>query len=171
MPKHRPLPALEELQARLLYEPATGLFRWTVTPKRGIPAGAVAGWTDGRGYVQIGYQKKRYYGHRLAWLFVHGKDPGDKDIDHANQNRSDNRITNLRLADRAENMWNRGACVTNKSGYKGVCWSKSNGWFAQVKRRGEYYSASGFATAEAAYEWTCAMREELHAEFVSHGTG
>jgi hypothetical protein len=169
MPKSKPLPPLAELSARLSYDPQAGIFTWKVEPRRGMKAGAIAGCIDSNGYVQIRHNKKIIFAHRLAWLFFYGEDPGDKDIDHVNQNRSDNRITNLRLADRAENMWNRGACVTNKSGYKGVCWSNSNGWFAQVKRRGEYHSASGFATAEAAYQWTCAVREALHGEFVSHG--
>jgi len=53
----------------------------------------------------IGLLGKRYYAHRLAWLYVYGVWP-DGDTDHINRNKHDNRIANLRSCSRSENMLN-----------------------------------------------------------------
>jgi hypothetical protein len=49
------------------------------------------------GYVQIKISGKLYHAHRLAWLYVYGYMP-EKEIDHINRIRDDNRIANLREA-------------------------------------------------------------------------
>ncbi|MGK6932818.1 HNH endonuclease [Escherichia coli] len=55
------------------------------------------------------------------------------DIDHINLVRDDNRIANLRLATRSQNIQNVNKKANNKSGYKGVSWDKkSRKWRAQI---------------------------------------
>ena len=44
----------------------------------------------------------------------------NEEIDHINGDKQDNRIQNLRLCTRAENIMNRGKSKKNTSGYKGV---------------------------------------------------
>jgi hypothetical protein len=46
--------------------------------------------------------------------------PQDKQIDHKNRNRLDNRRTNLRICTVSENQMNRGKTKSNTSGFKGV---------------------------------------------------
>lgn len=47
-----------------------------------------------------------YPAHRLAWAYVYGKFPPDY-IDHIDFDKSNNRITNLRLADEYESSQHR----------------------------------------------------------------
>src|SRR5689334_8954571 len=49
---------------------------------------------------------QRYPAARLIWTFHHGAIPADYVIDHINGDVGDDRIENLRLATRANNMWN-----------------------------------------------------------------
>lgn len=81
------------------------------------------GTKQNKGYVVIGADKKRYMAHRLAWLYVYGCWPSN-DLDHINQNKSDNRIANLRQASRSKNMHNVSLHKHNSSGHKGVSWHK-----------------------------------------------
>ena len=65
---------------------------------------------------------------------MHGEWPAQQ-IDHINQNKSDNRIANLREVDSFANCQNVGANARNKSGVKGVCWV-GNKWRAMIHHRG-----------------------------------
>ena len=96
---------------RLLdYDPDTGVFRWREHSNVNY-VGAVAGCSMGSGYRRLGIAGKRYYEHRLAWLYVHGVWPTNQ-IDHINNVKDDNRICNLREATVSQNH-------ANKSKYKG----------------------------------------------------
>ena len=78
----------------------------------------------------------RSMAHRLAWFFVYGYLP-NSEIDHINRQRADNRIANLRLANRSVNMHNTNIAKNNKSGVTGIHWKKShNKWSAQVYLHG-----------------------------------
>ena len=79
------------------------------------------------GYCMVHFGKARFYSHRLAWLFVYGEWPPNE-IDHINGHTDDNRISNLRLATRAEN----GANVVKAPGKSG---------FRYVQRVGNRYRA------------------------------
>lgn len=62
------------------------------------------------------------------------KVPSGYQIDHINHNKLDNRRENLRICTAGENQRNRLITTSNRSGYKGVCWSKdSHKWQAQIK--------------------------------------
>ncbi len=58
--------------------------------------------------------------------------------DHVSRDTLDNRKSNLRICTHRQNCWNRTRPSTNKSGYKGVCWSKKNRkWKASIKADGK----------------------------------
>lgn len=120
----------KELKELLHYDPETGVFTW-LKSRGSCDSGVVAG-TKVNGYVKIRIHRRRYYAHRLAWLYVHGEFP-PLWIDHVNRVRSDNRISNLRLSGPMENAQNRPILATNKSGIAGVNWHKVTGkWTAQI---------------------------------------
>lgn len=49
----------------------------------------------------------------------------DKEVDHINRNKLDNRKVNLREATHKENNANIKLLKTNTSGFRGICWDKS----------------------------------------------
>lgn len=122
---------VERLKELLHYDPETGLFlRLASKPKS--PIGSVAGNKLPRGYIEISIDGKSYYGHRLAWFYVYGAWPAQ--LDHANRNTSDNRLSNLREATVSQNLANRRSMREGGRSYKGVSWDKRrNRWYARVQ--------------------------------------
>src|SRR5262245_9443339 len=124
----------KRLREVLDYEPKTGKFRWKLRVSLCIRVGDEAGCKSR--YVMIRIDGVLYRENRLAFLYMTGEWQRD-DIDHRNNDKTDNRWINLRDADKARNGWNRPATIQNKSGYKGVCWHKKAGkWAAQIQVRG-----------------------------------
>ena len=77
-------------------------------PKSGKnPSHYTYGSLNGRGYLNIRWNYKNYLVHRLvAECFI--PNPNNyKEIDHINRNRTDNRVENLRWANRSVNLKNR----------------------------------------------------------------
>ena len=121
----------ERLKELLTYNENTGVFVWNKHRGGFASKGSVAGALS-QGYRNIMVDKKTFQAHRLAWLYVDGKFP-DKDLDHINLKRDDNRIKNLREVNDSENKQNQRKYSTNTSGYKGVFWSKSSKkWAAAI---------------------------------------
>lgn len=89
--------------------------------------------------------------HRIAWEMVNGEIPDGFEIDHENQIRTDNRISNLRMVTRSENMKNKSIYSSNKSGVSGVNWdSRKNLWRARIQVNGKRISLGRYKTIELA---------------------
>lgn len=116
----------KRLRELFLYDAETGIFTRRVSVGRHgrHKAHVVAGTRQNHGYVVMCVDGRRYMAHRLAWLYMYGEWPSC-DIDHLNGVRNDNRLANLRLATRAQNMQNVRHHKHNTSGYKGVSWMPS----------------------------------------------
>jgi hypothetical protein len=141
------------LQELLHYDPETGDFRWRVDRGKCTKAGDYAGSVQSStGYLQIGIDYWVYFAHRLAWLYIHGEWPADQ-IDHINRDKLDNRIANLRQANRSQQGRNRPSRKLYPSGddLKGVQrWY--NRFRAQIKVEGRNIYLGTFDTAEEAHE-------------------
>lgn len=91
---------------------------------------------DSHGYYCAKIKRKRVYMHRfILFGFEHS---GKPEVDHANRNPLDNRIENLRLCSRRQNMVNRGPARIHKTSiYKGVRFAKEkNRWRADITVNG-----------------------------------
>lgn len=122
-PKDKPLPLNELFD----YNPSTGDIVWKVSRSR-YRAGDIAGHIDIGGYVIIGVNKRHERAHAIAWEIYYGEKPDPrKEIDHINHNKSDNRISNLRLVTRSENQRNQSRNTRNKSGVTNVYTCKATG--------------------------------------------
>lgn len=156
------------LKELLNYDVVAGIFIWKES-KGAAKKGAVAGSISGQGYVNIKLDGLIFRAHRLAWLWVYGVFPSGP-LDHINGNRSDNRISNLRVATLSENQHNQGMRSDNKSGIKGVSWDdKSKFWRAQIKKNGHLIRIGSFRDLNEARIAMEKARIELHGDFASHG--
>jgi hypothetical protein len=151
----------EELRNALRYDPETGEFIRLRT-SGGSFAGSRAA-PNAKGYVKISVNRKVYFAHRLAWLYVYGHFPA-LHIDHINGNPNDNRIANLRIATRSQNMANRGKNKNNTSGFKGVIRDKGK-WRAKIQFANGARELGSFATAEEAHEAYCRAMKETYGPF------
>jgi len=86
-------------------------------------------WRCHNGYACRTTRTKKLYIHRELLNF-----PKDKNVDHINRNRLDNRKENLRLATVSQNGINSDKRKDKTSSiYKGVSWSKhANMWKARI---------------------------------------
>lgn len=140
----------KDVKKHVEYNPKTGLFvRRARLPEDFRPKGQLSAESLCRSYnsrlagkpaltaISRGYRigrvgKKNLMAHVVAWAYVNGEWP-DGDIDHINGDRSDNRIENLRVVSRADNLRNRGVCKRNKSGEIGIYWAKDrNKWRVEL---------------------------------------
>lgn len=170
MPKANPLPPLEFILELFYCNPETGILVWKNPRNNRISAGKIAGWMDDQGYLyvqlRINGKDKTFSIHRLVWFVATGVDPGAKQIDHIDGNRSNNQIKNLRLANHIENAQNAKKRRDNSSGYKGVSWCKQkNKWRARISVTGRRFFLGHFDTPELAHMAYCKAAAELHGEF------
>lgn len=155
---------LEDVLSSVNYDPHSGKF--LLVTKCGTKTGKECGFiSQSDGYRRISIRGKPALAHRVAWFIAHGHWP-EQQIDHANGDRSDNRIANLRLATISEQRWNSKKKARNKSGFKGVCWDNSRKkWLAQIMANRRNHSIGRFdciGQAIAAYR---AKARQLHGEF------
>lgn len=106
----------------------TGIFTSKISKKNLSLGKRMGSVCKQSGYVRIRINRRLYYAHRLAWLYVYGKYP-DNHIDHKNHVRSANWIKNLRDVTSKENQKNQSKSRANTSGVPGVHKNKSTGRF------------------------------------------
>jgi hypothetical protein len=144
----------EELTQRLKYDPATGVLTWIAGGRYDRYAGKPAGSVEVQGYIVISLgpekNKNRVKAHRLAWLLMTGSWP-DREVDHINGDRADNRWSNLRLATDAEQARNRRLAGNNSTGHKGVSLKRGR-YVARITVNGRTHHLGYFATADEAAE-------------------
>lgn len=82
------------------------------------------------GYIRINIGDKYYQSHRLIMLAFVGE--SDKEVDHINRIKTDNRFENLRYVSSYENNWNK-EYMDNAKGYN----SFRNKWIARISINGK----------------------------------
>ena len=111
-----------------------------------------------KGYINIGINKKKYLLHRVIYKY-HNDDFDITDssnnnlIDHVDINPFDNRIENLRVVNKSQNIRNQKKRKNCSSKYKGVCWHNSaNKWQVKISIDGKAKHLGLFDTEEEAAE-------------------
>lgn len=119
----------------------------------GFKKGSLMGTVGAKGYLTATIDGKTYKQHRLVWLYFNGSFP-EGQIDHINQDKADNRISNLRVVTNLENCRNKGKSKANTSGVTGAYLDKrTSRWRAIIciegknKNLGFYASKKEAATA------------------------
>ncbi len=163
--QNRPTITADRLRDVLDYDQETGVFRWR--HKHGnVKAGDVAGCTRKDDYVIMWVDGRFYLGHRLAWLYIHGRWPAVH-IDH--KNGKSNRIENLREATRSQNLANRKRDKDNKCGFKGVYRIPSGKYVARIGCQGAFYHIGVYASPELAHQAYLDAATRLFGEFARGG--
>jgi len=85
-------------------------------------------WSYNGNYIISGRGKEQLKLHRYVMNYS-----GNKEIDHININKLDNRKQNLRIVNRSLNAFNSGLHINNKSGYSGVYQNKTKKWVVNIK--------------------------------------
>lgn len=159
----------EQVKKVLDYNPETGIFTWKFRPTVSLHInsrflGKEAGSVDSKGYIVIEINSCAYKAHRLAWLYINGNWPKDQ-IDHADLNKKNNSILNLREADRSQNSQNFSITRRNTSGYKGINILPSGNYKAEIICNGEWFYLGVYPDKESAHAAYCKAAKELHGEF------
>ena len=94
----------------------------------------------------------------------HGYMP--KEIDHIDNNPSNNRIENLREATRSEQLCNTKLRKDSTSGIKGVTWDKSrNKWIVSINKDKKTMFRGRFNDLELAQLVAVEARNKYHGDF------
>lgn len=143
------------VRSLLDYNPETGILKWKKrnlslfptkrhaltwnTKNVGKRAGSISiNKKTGYKHRKIAIFGKRYIEHRIIWLIMKGH-PVPDEIDHINQDATDNRWSNMRASNHSLNGRNSTKKSTNTSGITGVYWHKRAGkWLAYCTLDGKY---------------------------------
>jgi len=149
------------------YNSDDGILIWKISPSDKVKSGDVAGRIS-NGYLQTGLKGKKYYNHRIMFLFHHGYLP--EFIDHIDGNRLNNKINNLRECTWQQNHFNRKIQKNNTSGVKGVSWNKpAKKWLARITFKMKVYNLGFFEDIKNAEIAVRKKRLKLHGEFANNG--
>ncbi len=156
--------------SNLVYQPASGSFRWKKRSGGKATRGRLAGCVNSSGYLCIKVAGKNMTAHRIAFYLVHGSLP--EEVDHIDGDKLNNSAKNLRASCKSQNQHNSKLRADNSSGVKGVHWdSKNNLWVASVRCSGVRHNCGSY---KSKFDAACAafsMRNRMHGEFVNHGAG
>ena len=153
----------EEAIQAVKYDRNTGNF-WRARDSARTKIGYAVGYKNQDGYMVAKIGCRRYMLHRVAWLIEYGAWP-EGEIDHINGNRADNRIENLRVVSRSQNMMNSRAKSTNKLGIKGVR-QMPNGMFqARITRDRKCHHLGTFSSFQEATRAWQAAADQIHGDY------
>lgn len=153
-------PTPNDFKERLDYDPETGLFTWSQSPKNPRMAGKKAGSVASNGYVMIQVFGKRHLAHRIAWFMTHGQWPSFY-IDHVNRIKHDNRIANLRDVPQRANVWNQ----PDKDVLVGARRLPDGTWASVHMEFGEEIVQTGFLTSEEANNAFLTAQKKVRSPF------
>lgn len=146
------------------YCPNTGNFIWNKTINSHIQKGRIAGSIDKHGYICIGIKNKIIKAHRLAFLFMTGSFPKNQ-VDHIDQNRSNNIWNNLRDIKQKENTKNRKVDSRSISDYTGIRFiKKTNKFQARIYSNGKLIILGSFTNLKDAID----IKEKANIKYKFH---
>jgi hypothetical protein len=152
----------------LSYDLETGEFTWKKDMRR-AKAGSRAGYKRPDGYRIITVFNYQYRAGRLAWFFNYGKWPSSE-IDHINGTRDDDRIANLRIATRSQNVANTRKKCSSRNLLKGVTLARcGKRYMAQIRIGGKNTRLGTYDSEQEAHEAYLAAAQKEFGAFARAG--
>lgn len=166
----KPLPSVDIVQKLLWADFFTGRLVWlprasdffttdkqTAEHNRSIWNGRYAGKDAFTAIDSVGYRTGSLFDIKVrahtVILAMHLGEWPTRLVDHINQDKLDNRLCNLRLADKSLNARNSKIRLDNTSGHRGVTWvAKLNKWMAQATRDGHHHYLGVFGDIKDAID-------------------
>ena len=127
---------------------------------------------DSVGYYQVslyidGILYKKYI-HKLVTEYFIANPYNKNYVDHINNNKLDNNVSNLRYCTQQENCMNRKIGSNNTSNYKGISNDKkANRWLARININGKSKHLGRFDNIEDAVNCRVKKAKEVYGEFMN----
>lgn len=158
---------IERLYEVFTLDAENGVLYWKQKIAKKVVVGARAGSLRRDGYYRVQVNHTALLVHHVVFAMVYGRWP--LELDHANQNPSDNSLANLREATRSENNYNRCTKPCATSGLKGVFMqARGKTWVARLTHKKVKRRVGGFKTKELALEFLELWRDMAHGVFANH---
>ena len=158
---------MDQGRVKELFDYRDGKLFWKTNKGSQGLAGAEAGALRDDGYRLIGVDGRLYRAHKLIWLWHRNELP--ELLDHIDNDPTNNRIENLRIATRSENGFNSGARTNTKSGIKGVWWHQKNEkWRVSIYVNGRPTDFGCYEDLELAELVAIEARNKYHGAFARH---
>lgn len=145
-----------------------GFLYRAISPKPafvGKKASSLHRYKSGDRYT-TSFLNKSYLSSRLIFMWHHGHMP--EFVDHINRNQLDDRIENLRAADRNQNNSNVTSHKNCTSRFLGVYFKKrDNRWVAQIKTKGKQIELGYFKDENLAALAYNKAAVKYHGEFAN----
>lgn len=132
------------IRERIRYEEETGKLFWVNGPMKGRECG----WVDQYGYRLTRFEGQLLRNHHIVWYLHYGEWP-KTEIDHKDNDPSNNRIDNLREANRHQQGANQKIQRRREGMYKGV-YVCGNKWTSKIKVKGKSKHLGMFGCEEDA---------------------
>ena len=130
----------------------------------------------GNGYLKVNLYHKGFMRkvsiHRLVGYAFLGLDIDNPkiEIDHKDDDKANNKLSNLRIATPSQNKAAARPSIKGTSGFRGVNknrYNLTNPWRANIKKHGKSYHLGYFKTKEEAARAYDKKAKEFHGEFAN----
>ena len=135
--------ALDPNEVKSFFDYREGALYWKISPSQNTSAGKRAGcFNKLSGYREVMFRYHTYKEHRLIWAFMFKEWPRGE-IDHIDQDKTNNNISNLRDTSHATNQLNIPAIGVKKRPFK-------ERWQARIRASYKYKTLGDYDSFEEA---------------------
>jgi hypothetical protein len=119
-------PSVEDLHHWFTCDYSTGTLYWK-NPRGSKAKAGDKVYTYNKNYpvinIQIDNKRHEFRAHRIIWKMYYRQDLGQQELDHIDEDKYNNAISNLRIATPSQNQYNRSYAL----GFKRDSYKKRNG--------------------------------------------